>query len=153
MDLVIFVGIPASGKSTFYQQHFFHTHVRVNLDMLRTRHRENRLLECCFQTRQPLVVDNTNVTVADRRKYLEKGLQHRFHIRGFYFQSYAPECLARNAARTGRQRIPDKGIWGKYKQLEVPSPTEGFHELFYVRLDGNAFVVTPWQPENPFGEV
>ena len=60
------MGIPGSGKSTFYSQEFFHTHVRVNLDMLCTRNRERRLLDFCFQTIKPLAVDNTKVTIADR---------------------------------------------------------------------------------------
>jgi predicted kinase len=40
MEAVIFVGIQASGKSTFYCQRFFATHMRISLDMLRTRRRE-----------------------------------------------------------------------------------------------------------------
>jgi hypothetical protein len=37
MEVVIFAGIPASGKSTFYLQRFFETHIRINPDMLRTQ--------------------------------------------------------------------------------------------------------------------
>ena len=40
MEAVIFVGLQASGKSTFYRERFSRTHVRINLDMLKTRHRE-----------------------------------------------------------------------------------------------------------------
>lgn len=140
MDLVIFIGIPGCGKSTFYQQTFFHSHVRVNLDMLRTRNRERLLLEFCFQTRQPLVVDNTNVMIDDRRAYLLLGKQHGFTIRGFYFQSSLKDCLARNAQRTGKERISDKGIMGKHRQLQLPTLTEGFDELFYVQLQQNQFL-------------
>ena len=45
MQLIIFIGIQASGKSTFYQQYFYHTHLRINLDMLKTRHREKLIFE------------------------------------------------------------------------------------------------------------
>jgi predicted kinase len=149
MDLVLLIGIPASGKSTFYKEHFFHTHVRVNLDMLRTRNREKRLLDFCFQTRQPVVVDNTNVTVADRQKYISLGKQHQFRVRGYYFQSYVKESIARNALRTGREHVPEKGIYAKSSQLELPSFAEGFDELFYARLQDNGFLIQPWQEENP----
>jgi hypothetical protein len=37
MQLVLFCGIQATGKSTFYQQRFFHSHVRRSLDLLRPR--------------------------------------------------------------------------------------------------------------------
>jgi hypothetical protein len=34
MEAVILTGIQAAGKSTFYQERFSGTHVRINLDML-----------------------------------------------------------------------------------------------------------------------
>ena len=39
-ECIIFVGIQGSGKSTFYKENFFKTHVRINLDMLKSRNRE-----------------------------------------------------------------------------------------------------------------
>ena len=59
MEAVIFMGVQGSGKSSFYKERFFRTHVRINLDMLKTRHREGRFLRMCVETRQPFVVDNT----------------------------------------------------------------------------------------------
>lgn len=44
MQLVLFIGIQATGKSTFYRQRFYDSHIRLSLDMLRTRHRESLLL-------------------------------------------------------------------------------------------------------------
>ncbi len=48
MELLLFIGGQASGKSTFYHQRFRDTHLRINLDMLRTRHREAILLKAQF---------------------------------------------------------------------------------------------------------
>ena len=48
MQLIIFTGVQASGKSTFYHQHFYHSHLRINLDMLKTRHRENIIFEAAL---------------------------------------------------------------------------------------------------------
>lgn len=39
MEAVIFIGIQGAGQSSFYKERFFQTHVRSNLDMLRTRRR------------------------------------------------------------------------------------------------------------------
>ncbi len=36
VQAILFSGIQATGKSSFYRERFFHTHVRINLDMLRT---------------------------------------------------------------------------------------------------------------------
>ncbi len=57
MEAVIFIGIQGSGKTTFYMQRFFQTHVRLSLDMLKTRRRERFLLECCIRAKQPFVMD------------------------------------------------------------------------------------------------
>ena len=71
MQSIIFFGIQASGKSTFYRERFFHSHVRLSLDLLRTRHRERQFLLTCVQTQARFVVDNTNPTVVERQRYIE----------------------------------------------------------------------------------
>jgi predicted kinase len=68
MEAVIFIGIQASGKSTFYKERLFNTHIRINLDMLKTRNREKQLMQVCLQTGQPFVIDNTNPTKEERQK-------------------------------------------------------------------------------------
>jgi hypothetical protein len=71
VEAVIFVGLQGAGKSTFYRERFFATHMRINLDMLKTRHREGRFLQVCIESRQPFVVDNTNLTRAERQVYID----------------------------------------------------------------------------------
>ena len=60
MEAVILCGIQATGKSTFCHSRLYSTHIRLNLDMLKTRHREDVLFEACLRAKQPFVVDNTN---------------------------------------------------------------------------------------------
>lgn len=62
MELVLFIGIQATGKSSFYRERFFKTHVRVNLDMLKTRHREGLLVKACIDGKIPFFVDNKSHT-------------------------------------------------------------------------------------------
>ena len=112
MELILLIGLPASGKSTFCKQRFSDTHIRINLDMLRTRHRENILIEACLTAKQPFVVDNTNITKEDRVIYLSKAKPAAFRVVGYYFQSKASAALERNAQREGKQRIPDNSSLG-----------------------------------------
>ncbi len=144
MHLILFIGIPGSGKSTFYQQNFFHTHLRVSLDLLRTRNREERLLEFCFGTKMRLVVDNTNVREEDRRPYIGLARRHGYRVTGYYFLSHLADCLQRNAQRTGKARIDEKGVVAKFRQLQPPSLREGFNELFHVQIREAGFVVQSW---------
>ena len=71
MHAILLIGIPAAGKTTFYQQRFAQTHVRISLDMLRTRKRERLLLEACIAGKMPFVSDNTNATPQQRAIYLK----------------------------------------------------------------------------------
>ena len=147
MELVLFTGLQASGKSSFYRERFFRTHVRINLDMLKTRHRERVLLEACLDAKQPLVVDNTNPTAQARAAYIAQARGAGFRVAGYYFGSRASDCLERNALRPEAERVPDKGVLATAKCLELPKIAEGFDELFYVTLTAEGFVVEEWADE------
>ena len=148
MEAVIFVGIQASGKSSFYRERFFDTHLRINLDMLKTRHREQILLHACIEAGQPFVVDNTNPSVEERARYISVARSGGFRVVGYYFSSSVKEALARNAQRAGKARIPEKGIFGTQNRLQVPCPKEGFDLLYQVHVDETGrFVVEEWSDE------
>ncbi|MGK7931933.1 MAG: hypothetical protein AB4041_10945 [Microcystaceae cyanobacterium] len=87
MNGIIFIGIQASGKSSFCVKNFYQTHLRLNMDMLKTRHREKILFEACLLAKQPFVIDNTNPTKEDRKKYIEKLRKNQFRVIGYYFES------------------------------------------------------------------
>lgn len=145
MEAVIFVGLQASGKSSFYKERFFATHVRISLDLLRTRNRERRLIDFCLETQQPFVVDNTNPTREERAKYIESAKSAKYAVNGYYFRSKADECLARNQKRS--DQVPDVGILATAKKLELPTLAEGFDSLRYVFLTEAGFVVQEWNDD------
>ena len=142
MESFIFTGLQASGKSSFYKEHFFNTHVRINLDMLRTRNRESILLRACIDARQRFVVDNTNPTAAERVRYILPARAAGFAVVGYYFPPDPVACLARNASRPDNERVPPQAIWATFKKLEPPSLSEGFDALYSVLVspDGQFIV-------------
>jgi predicted kinase len=147
MEAILFIGLQASGKSTFYQQQFFNSHIRINLDMLNTRNREQRLLDFCLTTQQPFVVDNTNPTREERQRYIVAAKRARFRTIGYYFQSKIEDCKLRNQRRTGRECIPLTGMLGTYAKMELPAKSEGFEELYYVCITENGFSIEEWSDE------
>jgi len=148
METVVFVGIQGAGKSTFFKENFFDSHVRINLDMLRTRHREELLFEACLEAKQKFVLDNTNLTRGEREKYIVKAKSYRFKIIGYYFQTNLERAIGQNNQREGKAKIPEKGLLGAFKRLQIPNFEEGFDELFYVWITGeNQFVVENWKDE------
>ncbi len=141
------MGIPASGKSTFCRRRLYDSHVRINLDQLKSRHREKLLLDACLAAGQPFVVDNTNATKEARTRYIAPALSAGFRVIGYYFSSRVAEALERNRQRQGSARIPDRGVLGVSGRMERPSTAEGFDELWYVRMDGGDFLVERWSDD------
>jgi predicted kinase len=143
--LVVFVGLQASGKSTFFRERFAATHEQVSKDLFRNNRNRNRrqaqLVREALGAGRSVVVDNTNPAVEDRGPLIEIGRQFGAGIVGYYFELGMRECLGRNARREGKARVPDVAIYATAERLVPPSRAEGFDELFRVRLDGPAFEV------------
>ena len=144
MELVILIGIQAAGKSSFFKERYADSHVRINRDMLRTKHRVRRLFDTCLELQQAAVLDQMNLLGRERRGWIRRAKDAGFRVVGFYFRSALEDSLARNAQRAEQQRVPERGIAGASSQLELPHPNEGYDELYYVRLAGD-FDLQPWE--------
>ena len=142
MQLIIFTGVQASGKSTFYQQYFYHTHLRINLDMLKTHHRENIIFEAALASKTKIVIDNTNMTKSDRAQYIQRAKTYGFEVISYYFETDLNSTLQRNSQREGKANIPEKGVKATFYRLEIPNITEGFDTLFTIKLvENNGFSI------------
>ncbi|QDU88991.1 hypothetical protein Pla175_23750 [Pirellulimonas nuda] len=148
MEAAIFIGLQASGKSSFYRERMFDSHVRINLDMLRTRHRERLLIASCLEGKQPFAIDNTNPTRTERVGYIQGAKDAGFRVVGYYFASKVDECKQRNSRRSADKVVPLKGLLGTYGRLQLPEWREEFDELYYGSIDeNNAFIVSEWTDE------
>ena len=134
MEAILVSGIQAAGKSTYFKTHFADTHVRINLDMLRTRHRERLLLMACLEARQPFVVDNTNLTAVDRERYILPAQAAGFRIIAYRFFIDLDLAIARNAPRIRRRPVPEKVIRASLRRWEPPRSSEGFDEILDIQV-------------------
>ena len=148
MELIVLCGIPAAGKTTFYRERFLATHVRISLDLLKTREREDILLHACFAAKQPAVIDNTNATTAQRTRYVKLAHAAGFRAVLYFFDVSTRTAVGRNSGRSGKERVPNVAIFGTQKKLQRPTRDEGFDEMFRVTTGDEsapaAFVVEPW---------
>ncbi|MGD1909542.1 MAG: AAA family ATPase [Rivularia sp. (in: cyanobacteria)] len=148
MQAIIFIGIQGAGKSTFYREYFLDTHIRINLDMLKTRHREKLIFQACLEAKQKFVIDNTNPTIEDRNKYIIPAKEKGFQILAYYFNSELSDCKKRNSQRHGKKVIPLVGILSTCKKLVLPSYTEGFDGIYSVKTCPDySFVIEEWNRE------
>ena len=137
MQLIIFIGAQASGKSSFYLLNLAQSHLRINLDMLKTRYRENIIFEAALASKTKIVIDNTNPTAEDRARYIQRAKAAGFEVVAYFFETDLDSTLQRNSLRLGKAHIPEVGVRATYKKLQVPAFTEGFDQIFQLKIVGN----------------
>jgi predicted kinase len=139
LECVILVGLPASGKTSFYRERFAATHDHVSKDVMRNnRHpqrRQEQLIAAALGEGRSVVVDNTNPTIAVRAPLIALARANGAEVVAYFFKCDAGDALRRNRAREGASRVPDVAIFATRKKLEAPTYAEGFSQLFEVRLD------------------
>jgi len=138
MECIIFTGLQASGKSSFYLENFYKTHIRINLDMLKKRPREDIFLQACVDGNQRVVIDNTNPTDQEREKYIKLFKPKHFKIIGYYFDIELDICLKRNAKREGKENIPERGVKSTFYRMSRPQYGEGYDEIYRVFIENNS---------------
>lgn len=134
---MVLIGLPGSGKTTFYRTRFAATHRQISKDLWpnarRREARQQRVLDEALARGESVVVDNTNPSRADRAPLIEIARARGARVVGFFFDVPTREAVARNAGRTGRDKVPNVAIFTAAKRLEPPVPAEGFDALYVVR--------------------
>ena len=147
MRAAIFIGIQASGKSSFYRKALEGMgYVQISMDLLHNRNREEALIRESIAADRNVAIDNTNPTRAERKRYLDILSEAGCPVDGYFFQSIVRECIGRNAQRDGS--VPERAIAATSNKLEMPSLEEGFDKLYFVKMDGKGgFIVDDWRTE------
>lgn len=141
-QVVIFIGLQASGKSSFYHR-YLTDYVHINLDTLRSRSCERSLMEKCFSEGRSFVVDNTNPERTDRQRYIPAAVEQGYEVIGIYFQSILKDCIKRNEKR--ENRVPEVALPSTSKKMALPSYDEGYDKIFYVSMTENDFQMAEWR--------
>jgi D-glycero-D-manno-heptose 1,7-bisphosphate phosphatase len=138
-EIVVLVGIPGCGKSTFVER-FLPYHRRVNLDSIHAlldpvngfdkknlglaRNIESLMIEESMLKGVPVVIDNTNISEEKRSKYIEYARKHDADMVAVYFEPDLKKALKQNSER--ERKVPKMAIIGMLKKYEPPRKEEGF---------------------------
>lgn len=136
LELILFVGLQGSGKTTYYHAHFAATHVHVSKDLMKNaRDREQRqrqVIEEALRSGRSVVVDNTNPTPLVRAPLIESGRRQGARVIVYLFELPVKTAVERNRQREGRARVPDIAIYRTSKRIVAPLAEEGFDEMHVV---------------------
>jgi predicted kinase len=146
-ELAILVGLPGSGKSSFFRERLAATHDHVSKDrMPNVRRRDVRqmaLVESALAAGRSVAVDNTNPARADRAPLIAAGQARGARVVAYVLLTPVREALARNRAREGRERVPAVAIYSIAKRMQIPTVDEGFDAVYQVAAENGAFTVQP----------
>lgn len=137
LDLVLFVGPPAAGKTSFYRLHFAqHDYVWINQDTLKTAARCQAVARESLKAGKSVVIDNTNRNVATRSHYFDIARElGNVQVRCVFFDVSEDLCWHNNLFRVraglqplneSRQLLPKLAISSYFHTLERPRKEEGF---------------------------
>ena len=139
-EIVMFVGSPGSGKSTFWHN-YMQSYERINRDTLKTMEKCAKVLKEKLAAKKSCVIDNTNKDVASRKIFIDIAKEHKIPIRCFVFEMEKKFALHLDTQRKVNQhrahlskhvgKMPINIFYSQYKE---PTMAEGFSDILKVRF-------------------
>ena len=151
--LIIMVGIPGSGKSTFAQNYIKDANnistVWISRDEVRyslisgtdeyfAKEKDVfklfvKKINTALAEGKDVIADATHINAQSRKKLFSSITVPDIQIEACVMGTSLQECLVNNEKREGRARVPKEAILRMYRQFEYPSFSEGFTSISNVK--------------------
>ncbi|XP_071505438.1 bifunctional polynucleotide phosphatase/kinase-like [Diadema antillarum] len=140
-EVILLVGFPASGKSTFVKNHLLkHKYFHVNRDTMGTWQKCVSACTSALNKGQSVVVDNTNADPESRKRYVECAQKAKVQCRCFTFSTSFDQARHNEKFRqltpSGKNHAPinDMVFHSFKKNFVPPKKEEGFSEVIQVNF-------------------
>jgi predicted kinase len=149
--IVLAVGLPGSGKSTYFaKQHITPLSSDWLREVLADDVTEQRFQASIFAALRYLLrlrlklgrpvtyIDATSLTRAERANYIRIGREHGCEMEAIFFDVPLEVCRKRNQSR--KRRVPEEALLRLAGRLQPPEVVEGFGQITTIDALGRATV-------------
>jgi predicted kinase len=147
--VVLAIGLPGSGKTTWYKRRGV---TPLSSDLLRSLLfddiTEQRYQGLVFSTLRSLLrarliakmpwnyVDATNLSTHERKQWIKMAKSFGYEVQAVFFDVPLAVCLERNAKRD--RQVSDEVMHKMAERLKPPTFKEGFEKITVVRVKGHS---------------
>lgn len=153
-SLVLMMGVPGSGKTTYAKKFIGENDIYVSRDEIRFSlvaedepyfSKEDEVLQTFIRTindalpiaQRYVVADATHLNMGSRAKILKNLHNKPDAIYVIYVAVSLQTALERNAQREGRALVPESSIKNMYKSITLPRKEEGIRMTLWLNEDGS----------------
>ena len=119
-ELVIFIGMPGSGKTAYYNN-YLTDHIHINQDTLGSKKKVLKMFYTMIKTGRSIVIDGTNPSQEDREIFYKYAIDNNYKIKVLYF-------------------IKNGTGWNKLRPKPIPNIT---YHIFFKKLVPPTILNTP----------
>jgi predicted kinase len=160
--VVLSIGLPGSGKSTWFKRHNI---LPLSSDMVRILLfddvTEQRYQDLVFSTLRSMLrarllarrpwnyLDATNLSPHERRSWIKLAHDFGYEVHAVFFDVPPEVCMERNHRR--ERNVPEDVMQRMAQKLRPPKFEEGFAKITVVRLKKKEGVTPHEEPRQEFG--
>ena len=141
LHVIVFCGLAASGKTSFYGNHlkkFGYSY--ISRDELKTVEKCQKKCETYLQNKTNCVIDNTNIDVDSRKRWITICRKHSAIPLLFHFDFSVEQTLHNNIFRQVvgiNSPVTDLVIRSQNKNFVKPTANEGFEAIYKINFVPN----------------